>query len=338
MTGEYTYPIKYDRLRAVSELLATHYGLGITYLARQGKREDDYVDLEFPCSYEDFISCFKSERKFINKNGNHILKRCDLPNTPENALVIDAIWLIMSVCCIEDWGCEMPDDFTDYMNSFVSREWDEDEIQDFLAENYDQWLDEFYDVKARKDLLELYLYHQQTLKQIREQIDSPTQLTIKYGKGKSVKLENKDNWFERVLLYNHLRKYLPDIKSEEDAINALNVLTHRGRKLARPLMYHFIYGTYSMVSEHLGKETATESFCQLLIDLMEQMDYPLTYAYKGGSKEGEIAEIDTMYIRKMISKLKQDAPKYRFNLDVWIKATEEDLKRSGRFLYRRMGW
>lgn len=332
MAEDYKYKIHIDRFNAVAQLLADHYGLGITYFARHGNIEvgGDHIEIEFPCSYEDFVSCFKSERKFTNAEGKTKQKKSDLPNTPENALAIDAIWLIMSVCCLESWGEEMPDEFLQYLNSFVEPEWeDDDAIQDYLADNHEEWLDQFYDEKARKDLLELYLYHKRKPKGK----DDPSQLTIKYGKGKSIKLENKDNWFERVLLPNHFKKYLPDIQSEEDAINALNILNHKGRKLQRPLMYHFIYGTYSMVSEHLGKESVSESFCELLIELMGQMDYPTEYAYKD-----EIREMDSQYIRKMISKLKQDAKKYKFNLGIMVRATEEDLRKSGRGLYRRMGW
>ena len=331
MAGEYTDRFDINRLNAVAQLLADHYGLGIAYFARNGSIIDnEYVEIEFPCSYEDFLSCFKSEREFINTKGNKVLKKTDLPNIPENALIIDAIWLIMSVCSMESWDDEMPDEFLQYMNSFVSPEWDDEEaIQDFLADNHDEWLDEFYDIKTRKDLLELYLYHKRKPKENGD----PTGLTIKYGKGKSIKLENKDNWFERVLLPNHFQKYLPDIKSEEDAINALNVLIHKGRKLQRPLMYHFIYGTYSMVSGHLGKESVSESFCDLLRELMEQMDYPTEYVYKE-----DVREIDNQYIRKIISKLKQDDKKYKFNIDIMIKASMEDLKMSGRRLYSRMGY
>ena len=331
MAGEYKDRFDIDRLNAVAELLAEHYGLGIAYFTRNGEIVGDEVELEFPCSHEDFLSCFKSEREFINKNGQEIKKKTDLPNIPENALIIDAIWLIMSVCCLDDLFTEMPDEFSQYVTSIIGNEWDEDddEFQEFLGYNWDDWLDKFYDVKARKDLLELYLYHKRKPKGK----DDSTGLTIKYGKGKSLKLENKDNWFERVLLHNHLNKYLPDIKSEEDAINALNVLIHKGRKLQRPLMYHFIYGTYSMVSAHLGKESVSESFCDLMRELMEQMDYPTEYIYKD-----KIREMDNQYIRKMISKLKQDAKKYRFNLDIMIKATREDLKMSGRFLYSRMAY
>lgn len=49
----------------------------------------------------------------------------------------------------------------------------------------------------------------------------------------------------------------------------------------------------SMVSEHLDKQTVTESFCQLLIDLLVLMDYPFKYLYKE-----QVAEMDAMYIRK----------------------------------------
>lgn len=48
-----------------------------------------------------------------------------------------------------------------------------------------------------------------------------------------------------------------------------------------------------MVSEHLDKQTVTESFCQLLIDLLVLMDYPFKYLYKE-----QVAEMDAMYIRK----------------------------------------
>jgi hypothetical protein len=332
MVNDYTYRISFDRLIAVEELLATHYGLGVVYFARHGERGEDYVELEFPCSYEDFLSCFKSEREFINTNGKKILKKIDLPNTPENALIIDAIWLMTIICSRIDWDEEMPDEYIDYSNSLFSKEdFDShDELEEFLSFNWNEWLDQFYNAKARKDLLELYIYHIKKPKQR----DLPTQLTIKYGTGKSLKLENKDNWFERVLLHNHFKKYLPDIKSEEDAIKALNILNHPGRKLQRPLMYHFIYGTYSMVSEHLGKESVSESFCDLLIKLMEQMDYPTEYVYKGKTRE-----MDNQYIRKMISKLKNDADKYRFNLEAWLSLEESKsaLRMSGRFLYSLMG-
>lgn len=336
MAGEYSDRFNIDRLNAVAPLLADHYGLGITYFARHGRLVEDEIELEFPCSYEDFLACFKSERKFINQNGEEKIKKSDLPNAPENKTIIDAIWLIMSVCCLENWEKEMPDEFADYMPVIVEEEWEsEEEIQDFLWANYYGWLDEFYDAKARKDLLELYLYSKRKPKGK----DDPTALTIKYGKGKSIKLENKDNWFERVLLPNHFQRYLPDINSEEDAVNALNVLNHPGRKLQRPLMYHFIYGTYSMVSAHLGKTAVSESFCELLLKLMEQMDYPTIYAYKGGDKAGKEKEIDTMYIRKMISKLKGDAKKYRFNLDVLLSLDDAapSLQKSGRDRYSRMG-
>lgn len=346
----YKYSIEIDRLKAIAPLIEKHFGLGIGYFTQKRKEDTPYVEIDFPCSYEDFKSCFKSEREFINKDGKTKQKKCDLPDIPENALVIDAIWLMMSVCCVENWEKEMPEEFGQYMPSFTElcNIFDEDpktlkeltdDMQEYLYMNYNDWLTQFYEVKAKKDLLELYIYHIRKIKEKSLQNDTPTQLTIKYGKGKSIKLENKDNWFERVLLRNHFDKYLPDIKSEEDAIKALNVLNHPGRKLPRPLMYHFIYNTYSMVSEHLSKTAVSESFCELLIELMEQMDYPTTYIYKSGDKEGDLKDVDTMYIRKIISKLKQDAKKFKFNLDILLTYEEakDSLSKLGRSLYHLMG-
>lgn len=335
MAGDYTYKIHIDRLDAVGQLLADHYGLGISFFARDWDKENDFIELDFPCSDEDFLSCFKSEREFINKKGELKLKKSDLPNTPENKEVIDAIWLMVNVCTREDLIKEQPVELLDYVRMNTPKFDDDEDYQSFMELNYSDFLCDFYERESRKDLLELYIYHKckHYLK------DESSEITIKYGNGKrKLKLENKDNWFEKVLLSNHFDKYLPDIKSEQEAIDALNVIKHPGRKLVRPLLYHFLYGTYSLISTHLGKQTVTESFCELMLTLLEQMDYPLTYMYSSGQKKGEVKDIDSQYIRKMVSKLKMQAENYKLDMGLVLQGEEalKALKKSGRSLYDKM--
>jgi hypothetical protein len=174
MIGTYKYKISFERLQAVSHLLAKHYGLGAGYFLRDRIGDTDFVELGFPCSYDNFLDCFKSERVFINKDSKIKNKKFDLPNTPENSLVIDAIWLIINICTRENFVTEKPKELEDAIPSEEDFDCDDD-FQEFMIMNGGDLLCNFYEDAAFKDLLELYIYHKQKARLK----DYPTQLTIK---------------------------------------------------------------------------------------------------------------------------------------------------------------
>lgn len=289
------------KIQAIDPLLQKHYRYSVigTY-----DLLSEY-EMDFPCSRDEVIECMKQNNVKYEAGGEQISKLADNPT------LIDALWVMMSRCQWE--SSEMQDNFEDYWKGWHEGIEDDgsDEYQEYIWSQWQEAKEQFYKTKAKKDLLQLYIYHKT------KPADIPTQITIKYGKGKSVKLENKDNWFEKVLLSNHLDKYLSDIKSVEDAKKVLDKLNHTTDKLSRPHQYKFIYGTYSMISDVLGLKSVPESLCYLLINLMYEMDYPTEYMYKK-----ELRRMDTRYIRNMISRLKKDPKRAQFNLNVPLESND----------------
>lgn len=312
--------ISLDRMCAVQDLLAKHYRLGVKHFAQYYDRETDQIKLDFPCTYEELKECIRKKGVQYQSGEEQITRLAD------NRQFVDALWVMMSVCQAPERDDSIPATFREYWQKRTdgiegdgSEEFQE-EMNDLLNES----IETFFEMRLQKDLLKLYIYHKEKPK------DIPTGLTIKYGKGKSVRLENSYNWFENVLLAEHFKRFLPDIKSLDDAKKALNRIDHATDKLSRPLMYHFIYGTYSMIADMTGHTKTTAAMCYLLINLMEEMDYPTEYLYKG-----EPVRMDAPYIRNMISRLKKDPKRAQFNINIPLKLSEieDELRKTRRSIY-----
>ena len=312
--------ISLDRMAAIQDLLAKHYRLGAMYFADAYNRETEQFELDFPCTYDELKDCIRKKGIQYQSGEEQITSLAD------NQTFADALWVMMSVCQLPQQDDTVPDTFREYWQRQTEGTEDDgsDEYQDYMNDLLNDSIETFFTMRLQKDLLKLYIYHKEKPK------DIPTGLTIKYGKGKAVRLENCYNWFENVLLAEHFKKFLPDIKTVEDAKKALNRIDHATDKLSRPLMYHFIYGTYSMIADMTGHTKTTAAMCYLLINLMEEMDYPTEYLYKG-----EPVRMDAPYIRNMISRLKKDPKRAQFNINIPLKLSEieDELRKTRRSIY-----
>ena len=312
--------ISLDRMEAIQDLLEKHYRLGAMYFASDYNKETGQFELDFPCTYDELKECI------IKKGVLHQSGEEQITSLADNQQFVDALWVMMSVCQLPERDDSIPATFKEYWQKQTAgiEGDDSDEYQDMMNDLLNESIETFFEKRLQKDLLKLYIYHKEKPK------DIPTELTIRYGKGKSIKLENSYNWFENVLLAEHFKKFLPDIKSVDDAKKALNRIDHATDKLSRPLMYHFIYGTYSMIADMTGHTKTTAAMCYLLINLMEEMDYPTEYLYKG-----EPVRMDAPYIRNMISRLKKDPKRAQFNINIPLKLSEieDELRKTRRSIY-----
>lgn len=316
--------ISLKRMAAIKDLLAKHYRLGAMYFANNYNRETEQFELDFPCPYDELKECIRKKGVQYQSGEEQIISLAD------NEQFVDALWVMMSVCQLPQQDDTVPDTFREYWQRQIEGIEDDgsEEYQDYINDLLNDSIETYFTMRLQKDLLKLYIYHKEKPK------DIPTELTIKYGKGKTVRLENSYNWFENVLLAEHFKKYLPDIKSLDDAKKALNRIDHATDKLSRPLMYHFIYGTYSMIADMTGQAKVTDAMCYLLINLMTEMDYPTKYLYKG-----KPVGMNIPYIRTMISRLKKDPKRAQFNIEISLKYSEieDTLRKSGRVLYSTTG-
>ena len=314
--------ISLERMAAIQDLLAKHYRLGAMYFADTYNKETERFELDFPCTYDELKECIGKKGVQYQSGEEQIISLAD------NEQFVDALWVMMSVCQLPEQDDTVPDTFIKYWHRQIEGIEDNgsDEYISMLWDIELRSIETYFTMRLQKDLLKLYIYHKEKPK------DIPTELTIKYGKGKTVRLENSYNWFENVLLAEHFKKFMPDIKTVEDAKKALNRIDHATDKLSRPLMYHFIYGTYSMIADMTGQAKVTDAMCYLLINLMEEMDYPTMYLYKG-----ETVRMNIPYIRTMISRLKKDPKRAQFNIDVPLKFNEieEDFRKADRPLYTK---
>lgn len=312
--------ISLDRMAAIQDLLAKHYRLGAMYFADTYNKETERFELDFPCTYDELKECIGKKGVQYQSGEEQITSLAD------NQTFADALWVMMSVCQLPQQDDTVPDTFREYWHRQVEGIEDDksDEYCDYMNDLLNDSIETYFTMRLQKDLLKLYIYHKEKPK------DIPTGLTIKYGKGKAVRLENCYNWFENVLLAEHFKKFMPDIKTVEDAKKALNRIDHATDRLSRPLMYHFIYGTYSMIADMTGQAKVTDAMCYLLINLMTEMDYPTEYLYKG-----KPVGMNIPYIRTMISRLKKDPKRAQFNIEIPLKYSEieDKLRKSGRVLY-----
>lgn len=312
--------ISLDRMAAIQDLLAKHYRLGAMYFADAYNKETEQFELDFPCTYDELKECIGKKGVQYQSGEEQITSLAD------NQTFADALWVMMSVCQLPQQDDTVPDTFREYWHRQVEGIEDDksDEYCDYMNDLLNDSIETYFTMRLQKDLLKLYIYHKEKPK------DIPTGLTIKYGKGKAVRLENCYNWFENVLLAEHFKKFMPDIKTVEDAKKALNRIDHATDRLSRPLMYHFIYGTYSMIADMTGQAKVTDAMCYLLINLMTEMDYPTEYLYKG-----KPVGMNIPYIRTMISRLKKDPKRAQFNIEIPLKYSEieDKLRKSGRVLY-----
>ena len=292
------------------------------------------------------FSTEKLDKKFeyIDLSLHYLYKEMDyIKSIADNEGLVYAIWLLLSVIVDDMWDT-YPDNVAEVIDpmaygpkddyesavAFLLRyapyQWktfysklSKDELvaeykiayqewqNDYFSNEYSQAVEGFYKSKTRRDTLELFKYAEQKIKTEKDSANEPTTITIKYGKGKKVVLNNIDNWFEKVVLGNHFAKYLKDIKSLEEAENALKQEKYKGRTAFNSRLDHFIFGTYKMICDHFQTETVTESFCRLMRTLLK-VALPHTNTYDGMEVEKNI--------RKCISKLKKTPEKYLWNLSM----------------------
>ncbi len=319
-----TYSISLERMEEIHPLLEKHYRLGTGYFKSFYNKDTERIEMDFPCSFDELVGLIREGGVTYHSGDEQISGLAD------NPVFVTALWVMMSVCQLPRQDDAVPATFSEYwrkQTEGITGD-DSEDYQDMMNCLLNESIETFFETRLRKDLLKLYIHHKEKPQ------DIPTELTIKYGKGKSVRLENSYNWFENVLLAGHFKKFLPDIKSLEEARKALNRLDHTTDRLSRPLMYHFIYGTYSMTSDMTGLTKVTDAMCYLLIRLMTEMDYPTVYLYKGKQRG-----MDISYIRNMISRLRKNPRRAQFNLCVPLKMSEieDELRKTGRIQYTRTG-
>lgn len=319
-----TYSISLERMDEIRPLLEKHYRLGTGYFTHYYNKDTGQIEMDFPCSYDELVSRIREGGVTYHSGDEQISALAD------NPVFVTALWVMMSVCQKPQQDDSIPRTFAEYWKRETDgiEDDDSDEYQEGMNCLLNESVEAFFEMRLRKDLLKLYIYHKEKPQ------DIPTELTIKYGKGKSVRLENSYNWFEKVMLAEHFKRFLPDVKSLEDAKKALNRLDHTTDRLSRPLMYHFIYGTYSMIADMTGLTKVTDAVCYLLIRLMTEMDYPTEYLYKGKPRG-----MDILYVRNMISRLRKNPRRAQFNLCVPLKISEmeDELRKTGRILYTNTG-
>lgn len=159
--------------------------------------------------------------------------------------------ILMYVLCFIDWALIR-----------MEREAIYNSLDDYFSENPS----EYYNLHMRKELLELYIFCQET--PYKKQKSNEIILTINKGLQKSqrkIVLPNFDNWMLRSALLNYCQEHLIDIHSIEEAKAELKALKKGGRSLADPNVYRIIYGTFTMFKE-AAKDTKAISprLCRLI--------------------------------------------------------------------------
>lgn len=264
--------------------------------------------MNFPCTWDSFLECFYKD----------VEEPILLQPNDDNISILKTIWYMMVICCTD---CEekLPDDFDTYAEAVFRAYGDIDYFQSI----YEDCVDIFYTEKCQWDLLKLYdfVHNKKT-------DNKSTTVTLKIGK-KRIVLENKDNWFEKIVLAEHLKKYLWYIKSPEEAKKAFRTRSS-GTPLPKPHHNCFISCTYQMVSHHMQTEKVSHSFCQQMINFWEKMQYPKKYIID--------AKSDPDYVRKVISKFKKNPDRYKLNMGIITEVSMSDFEMSGRSLYSPQMW
>jgi len=305
MDYNFEYQVSFNKLKATEPFLKEYFGVSYGYFSEEIQNSDRHecIKLKYPNSYQNFIGIFQDEG---------IAKL--LPFNNENLAVIYALFIMSHVFIREHFGSDI--------------EYDYDEFDEGGGFDMDNYMDDYYDIKAKKDLLKLYIFSIQKIrnKPVAEQI------VIRYNLNEKIELENVDNWFAKVLLSNHLDKYLPDIHSVEQAKEELKKLRNvAGRKMENPYSYILIYGVYSMVTTHLKLNKIPNSLCNLITRLLLFVDF---------IDEDEADNRDSLYTRSLINYLigRPAQPKFNSREPVMLSFEEisGELKTSGRFLYEKM--
>lgn len=248
-----------------------------------------------------------------------------LPPINENLRIIYAILVMMRACRTVDYGKPLPEKLEDMFPQVSAEEEQSEWYQEYMQLNYLDLVNEFYYDHAKEDLLKLYVAMEEW-----KESEGSTELTIKYGKGKAVKLTNKDNWFAKVLLSNHLEKYLKYVKSKEQAESELRHIKYKGKEGVMPLANNFLYGTCKMYSDHTKDTTISKDFCLLLVKLYELMEYPKEFTEKI-QKDNDFG-----YLRSRISTLLSNPEKAFKHAETHQLTDTDKWKGQGSQLYYKM--
>lgn len=301
MENTFEYRINRDKIEWTEPLLKGFFGADSYYLIDEKLEYEgkDYIKIKCPRSYREFLEIFEDEDISTL-----------LPFNRKNYGIICALYLMSYIFNREHKGTE---------SKYCS------EIEECERENFK---DQLYDNKARKDLLKLYILSKQEIrnKPVAEQI------VIRYNVNDKIELDNVDNWFAKVLLSNHLEKYLPDINSVEQAKEELKIIREvAGRKVENQYYFILIYGVYSMVTTQLQLKKIPNSLCTLITRLLLYVDF---------ITEEEAENRDSMYTRSLIKYLVNKPVHPMFKPREPKLASPEEglafLKNSGRDLYENM--
>lgn len=297
----------------LEELTGEYYRLSV-FNNNDGYRMDDLKGevtiFKFPFTKEEYLSVFEDS---------------PLPPTTENLRIIYAILVMMRACRTVEYGKPLPDKLEDMFPQVSEEEQQSEWYQEYMQDNYINLVNEFYYDHAKEDLLKLYI----AMEEWKESVGS-TEVTIKYGKGKSVKLKNKDNWFAKVLLSNHLENYLKYVKSREQAESELKRLKHKGKDGVMPLANNFLYGTCKMYADHTNDTTISKDFCLLLVKLYQLMEYPSDFIDKIQKDN------DFSYLRARISALLSNPEKAFKHVETFLLSDTDRWKGHGSQLYYKM--
>lgn len=303
-----------DEMFDLEQLTGKHYRLSV-FNHYDGCRTDELrgevYRFNFPFTEEEYLEVFEDS---------------PLPFVKENMRVIYAILVMMRACMVTTYGKPFPDKLEDMFPKVSEVEEQEDWYQDYMQANYLDKVNEFYYHHSKEDLLKLYIaMHDMKLLE-----EDSTEVAIKIGKNKAIKLKNKDNWFVKVLLSNHLEKYIKSVKSKEQAEAELRQLKHKGKENIRPLVNNFLYGTCKMYIDHTNNTTISKGLCGLIVELCKLMGFPKDYTMK---MEGDP---DYSYLRSRISTLLAHPEKSLTNMEVSSISEGDEWDYLGSQLYVKM--
>lgn len=136
-----------------------------------------------------------------------------------------------------------------------------------------------YNEDIRKDLLHLYIFIN-TISRCED-----CTITFKH-KLKSVKLDNCQLWFNQHFVQNYFLRYLPEIKSIDDAERELKKYQKkRGRKFKDERTPIIIYGVYNLLHDVAALKGVTEGFAIFIEHFLNIIDCNGEGLYEIGENE-----------------------------------------------------
>ena len=144
------------------------------------------------------------------------------------------------------------------------------------GDNFSDLMDigEYYHQTMRRELLELYLFCQET--PVRSKMTNEIILTINKGVKnfhRKIIIPNYSNWMLRSALSNYCKEHLGNIHSAEDARRELKRYQKAGRTSSNPIADCIIYGTYAMFKDAAKDKKATSTgLCKIITNYLCHLD------------------------------------------------------------------